>query len=371
MPRLNRQRAPGHGAALRRFTRTATRLAMLGWPSPSSRTTTGRARAKPPLPLPWPLQADRVTEMRGFGSNPGQLRMFVHMPATPPQPGAPLIVVLHGCRQDAASFARDAGWVALANRLGVPLLLPEQCTTNNRHRCFHWYRSGDVGRGRGEAMSIRQMVRAATARFGSDRRAVFIVGLSAGGAMAAALLAAYPTVFAAGAVVAGMPVGSAASTPMALLRMHRADPYRTRASLVAAVLAATTPALRRRWPRLSIWQGEEDRAVAAGNADLLAAQWSGVHGLGLEPDHETAPATGFRRRIWGRGGRPMVELCTIAGMGHGFPIHAAFSGGGRPGAWVLEAGVPAARHIAAFWGLEAPPGEDATPREAKRRAPVG
>jgi poly(3-hydroxybutyrate) depolymerase len=82
--------------------------------------------------------------------------------------------------------------------------------------------------------------------------------------------------------------------------------------------------------------------------------------------------SGARRRAWGRAERPAVELWTIGGMGHGFPVQASTPGGGRPGAWVLEAGVPAARHIAAFWGIEAPPGQSAgsATRAAKRRVPV-
>ena len=168
--------------------------------------------ARPPAPRPAPyLPAGRTSEVHGFGSNPGGLRCFLHLPLRRPAPGAPLIVVLHGCRQDAAGFAADAGWIALADRLGLPLLLPEQSFTNHRLRCFSWYKPGDVGRGEGEAASIRQMVGFAARHLGSDRRRIFVAGLSAGGAMAAALLAAYPAVFAAGAVVAGLPVGTAGS----------------------------------------------------------------------------------------------------------------------------------------------------------------
>ena len=62
-------------------------------------------------------------EESGFGSNPGNLRMFSYIPANLP-PGAPLIVVLHGCKQTAATFARDAGWLALADRLQSGVAAP-------------------------------------------------------------------------------------------------------------------------------------------------------------------------------------------------------------------------------------------------------
>jgi len=62
-------------------------------------------------------------EVTGFGSNPGNLRMFSHVPAGLP-PGAPLVVLLHGCKQRATSFARDSGFLALAERQKLALLLP-------------------------------------------------------------------------------------------------------------------------------------------------------------------------------------------------------------------------------------------------------
>lgn len=298
-----------------------------------------------PLPKPWLPGA--TTEVREFGSNPGALTMHIHAPRRGVQPGMPLVVVLHGCRQDAVAFARDSGWVEWAEQAGVPLLLPGQLVANQRNRCFNWYRKADVTRGLGEAMSIRQMLRLACSRFGSDRKRIFIMGLSAGGAMAAAMMAAYPAVFAAGAVVAGMPVGAARTSPMALLRMHRADPFGSPAALVRAAAPTGRTGV---WPRLSIWQGGADRVVDPANAELLAAQWGGLHGCAMEPVTDTTPAPGLRHRAWGKPVRPAVELWTLAEMAHGIPIAA---GAGRRAPWVLDAGVAAVPRMAAFWGLHA------------------
>jgi poly(hydroxyalkanoate) depolymerase family esterase len=218
-----------------------------------------------------PNAAGRVVEIPEFGSNPGQLKMFVYTPIKPLRPNGPLIVVLHGCGQQAGSFATDAGWLALANHFGIPLLLPEQMLQNNRGRCFNWYRPGDNRRGNGEAMSIRQMVRVAVKSFSCSQRQVFVVGLSAGGALAATLLAVYPAVFNAGAVVAGMPVGSASNITSALLRMHRANPLATRSTLVAAVRSQQSSSRSRKWPRISVWHGGQDRTIDPANGEALAA----------------------------------------------------------------------------------------------------
>jgi poly(hydroxyalkanoate) depolymerase family esterase len=293
----------------------------------------------------------RPRRVASFGSNPGELRMLVYAPARL-RPGRPLVIVLHGCGQNAALFASDAGWIALAQQYRLALVMPEQTHANNRGRCFNWFRPHDVQRGSGEAMSIRQMVRSAAKQFGSDPRQIYIVGFSAGGGMAAALLAAYPSVFAAGGVFAGMPVGCAHSAIGAVTKMRRADTGRSRAALAKDVRG--TGRTRKSWPRLAIWQGERDHTVDPKNAEVLAAQWSELHGLGPVPaTSQTLP--GMRRRSWGKANKPpSVDLWTLAQMGHGFPVDPGVLAGGRVGAWVVDAGISGAQTMAAFWGLKRP-----------------
>ena len=54
-----------------------------------------------------------------------------------------------------------------------------------------------------------------------DRSRVFVTGLSAGGAMTAAMLATYPEVFAAGAIIAGLPYGAAGNVQQAFESMFQ------------------------------------------------------------------------------------------------------------------------------------------------------
>ena len=283
----------------------------------------------------------RVVEA-AFGANPGALTMKLHVPAAAPRPGGPLLVLLHGCGQDAAGFAAASGWTALADRLGAPLLLPEQASRNNPGRCFNWFDPGDIARDAGEAQSIRQMAEAAIVRFGCSRERVYVAGLSAGGAMAAAVLAAYPDVFAAGAVVAGLPVGSASDVRSAMARMSAAGADLDGPGWAARARAVAPPGYGGRWPRISIWQGGADRVVDPANAVNLEAQWLALHGLGDAPTQDLSPRPGRRRRVW----RDSVEVWTINGMAHGYPVaHASAE------AFVLDAGIDATAEIARFWGL--------------------
>ncbi len=134
------------------------------------------------------LATNRLREIPAFGSNPGGLRMFTYLPPHVSAEAA-LVVVLHGCTQTAASYDLGAGWSTLADRYGFALLLPEQQRSNNPNGCFNWFQTGDIKRGHGEALSIRQMVDKMVSDHGIDRKRVFVTGLSAGGAMTSVMLA--------------------------------------------------------------------------------------------------------------------------------------------------------------------------------------
>lgn len=297
--------------------------------------------------------AGRLTSVKGFEPNPGGLRMFSYRPPGL-APGAPLVVVLHGCGQTAA-FAEAAGWLALADRCGFAVVAPQQRQANNVNRCFNWFRRKDVSQGEGEAASIRAIAAEGLALGAGDPDRVFVVGLSAGGAMALGVLAAYPEAFAGGAILAGMPYGAAEGLAAALKAMRGGAPARSAEALAAPVRAAsrhTGP-----WPRLSVWHGEADKVVNPRNAEAIARQWAAVHGLPEAPSREVRRA-GRRRSEWcDPRGRTLVELHMLEGFGHGAP--AAGAGPGRPDPFVIDCGISAALEIAAFWGLAETTGESA------------
>jgi len=291
----------------------------------------------------------RLRELTAFGANPGNLRMFVYVPARlPSMPG--LVVALHGCTQTADDYDHGTGWSTLADQLGFIVVYPEQQPSNNAKNCFSWFLPGDIQRDRGEALSIREMVGHALVSFGIDRRKVFVTGVSAGGAMASVMLATYPEVFAGGAIVAGLPYGCAASVQEAFeaMFMERSASERELGDSVRAASWHQGP-----WPRISVWHGTADPIVRASNADNIIRQWRNVHALQAHPAHEEKFAR-HTRRIWSdASGKALIEAISINGMAHGVPIASAMGGEGcgAAGPFFLDVGISSTHQIANFWGM--------------------
>jgi poly(hydroxyalkanoate) depolymerase family esterase len=291
----------------------------------------------------------RMARTQAFGPNPGQLTMLSYGPEQLAL-RSPLVVVLHGCSQTAEAYAENAGWLALADRFGFMVLAPEQPSANNPNRCFNWFSPGDVQRNEGEAASIASMVAHLVAAHRLDAERVFITGLSAGGAMTAAMLAAYPDLFAGGAVIAGLPYGVARNVQDALCVMSRPD---GRAAKALGALIPKRPDVGAP-PRLSIWHGDADFTVHAGNAHDLARQWSAVHGLPPAP-HRVEPHPFGTRSIWrSAAGEAVVEMNVVRGLGHGTPLSTRAAGDvGKVAPYMLEAGVSSSLEIARFWKIDA------------------
>lgn len=291
----------------------------------------------------------RLVEMSGFGSNPGNLRMFAYVPERL-TPSPALVVVLHGCTQNAAGYDHGTGWSTLADRYGFALLFPEQQSANNPKTCFNWFQPGDIERDRGEPLSIHQMVERMVLDHGIDRRRVFVTGLSAGGAMTSVMLATYPETFAGGAIVAGLPYGAATNVQEAFESMFqgRTRPAREWGDLVRAASPHRGP-----WPKVSIWHGGADATVKPINAGEIAKQWIDVHGLQASPTSRDM-VDGYPRQVWrGASGEELIEDYAIPNMAHGTPL-ATGEGDDRSGAagpFLLEVGISSSYHIAKFWGL--------------------
>lgn len=297
------------------------------------------------------LEAGGLREVKGFGPNPGALRMFEHVPRNLP-PNAPVVVVLHGCMTTAANIA-GVGWNELADQRGFVVVYPQQSYLNNGTYCFNWadpmgFGLDDAERGGGESESVREMTLSALARHQGDPGRVFAAGFSAGAAMAVDLAAVYPDLYAGVASFAGVPYGCASTLPESAACMIPGI-QRTAAEHARRVKAAF-PSYTGRRPRMSIWQGGIDNVVYPQNQSELVKQWSSLHGVSAKPS-ATQTSAGVTHAEWkSASGEVVLETYLLANMWHGFPVDPAH-GCGKVAQFVPDMGICGASRVADFFGL--------------------
>ncbi|MGK0361480.1 MAG: poly(hydroxyalkanoate) depolymerase family esterase [Bradymonadia bacterium] len=307
-----------------------------------------------------------------FGGNPGVLNMYRYVPSPDPGPGAPLVVALHACSQNATAY-RNAGWEPLADEYGFYVIYPEQTPFNNGAGCFNW--AGEFGnganipRGDGENQSIKTMVDFMLGAHGIDAARVFTTGHSGGGAQSALMLATWPDVFAGGAMIAGVPYDCTRNFNQVSACLNPGLPRA--ANVWGDLVRAAFPGFQGTYPKVSVWHGTADFSVAPANGDEMVKQWTNVHGLGEQPD-ATEMVDGHSRKIWRDGdGQVVVEQYEIQDGGHGTFVDPD-SGCGTAAAFFLDNNICSALRIAQFFGLtdEAPAPGDMAPPTVSITAPI-
>ncbi len=245
---------------------------------------------------------------------------------------APLLVFCHGCRQTPEEFAEGTRIAALADASGCLVLLPRQKDSANAWRCWNWFDAATAG-GAGESAIVAAMIRKVRRRYRADRHRVLVVGMSAGGALAAALGVRHPKLVHAVAVHSGLACGAATSAFTAISVMQRGPDNDVEA---IAAKAATDARSHLPVPLLAI-HGGGDTVVGAVNAAMLVRQYLRLNGhpavdaVGVAPRalppadlERTDAAPGERScttREWRVGDRLVARLVWIDGLGH------AWSGG--------------------------------------------
>ena len=263
-----------------------------------------------------PAQAATLTAVTGFGSNPGNLKMFEYIP-TGLAANRPLVVLLHGCSATAAAIDNESGWTKWADQYQFALVLPEQKPANNAARCFNVSVPGDQERDQGEPLSVKQMTDWAISHHAIDTNRVFVTGLSAGAAMTTNMLGTYPDVYKAGFEMEGWPT-LCASSQADSNACNAGTKILTAQQWGDKVRAASSWAGP--WPKLAILHGTADTSVNYQDMAETVKQWTNVHGIDQTADVNDTVG-GYPHAVYKNGsGTSLVETFTITGMNHGWAV---------------------------------------------------
>lgn len=269
-----------------------------------------------------------------FGADRYRYRLFV--PPRAAIESRPVIVMLHGCEQDAADFALGTDMNAVARRSGAIVVYPEQLRKANRLGCWNWFSPRHQQRDVGEAAMIAALALRVAARHGGDRSRIYVAGLSAGGAMAALTAALHPEVFAAVGVHSGLAAHAAHDAVSAVQAMRRG----------AVPHAPHDP--QRAVPTI-VFQGSADRTVRPANAEAIVqgqlAAWAAA-GVPLRPDGKGDVAVAPRAvcTTWvDATGAPRLQAWQVQHGRH------AWSGGKAAGTYTEPDGPGASRAMLRFF----------------------
>ncbi|WP_077755816.1 alpha/beta hydrolase family esterase [Shewanella psychrophila] len=282
------------------------------------------------------------TPLMQFGDNPGELTVSYFSPVASSDK---LVVLLHGCEQSGEILAEQSGLIALAKEHKFSLLIPQQSYDNNIKKCFNWFSQQDTNQDSGEMLSIKNMVLTFQKRLKAKK--IYILGLSAGGAMTSALLVNYPDMFTAGAVVAGLPFPCADSLIKAISCMRKGPPQP--ASELSNLVTQAKPH-QKFWPLLTVWTGGEDKVVNPVNAQRLAEQWVSLKQIDSPP--KIIKHLGYQTTQWQDQSQNIaVELVQIDNIGHGLTVSPKQKNGGVEAPFLLASPVSGAIEIIKFWKI--------------------
>ena len=203
--------------------------------------------------------------------NPGNLNAFIHEPLNKPTKKIPLVLVLHGCNQNALEISTGSGWNMLADSLNFFVLYPEQKAANNMMKCINWFLKDDQEKDKGEVASIHEMLKYMVSHYSIDTSKIFIYGASAGAAMSVNYMACYPSKIKSGAILAGTAYKQVDS-PMKSFSEMRQPTMFDEANL-RQKLYSQDSLYKGEFPQLIVIHGTEDKVVQYGNGEVLVKQW--------------------------------------------------------------------------------------------------
>lgn len=280
---------------------------------------------------------------RAFANHAGKRDYKLYVPRGYRDEPVPLIVMLHGCTQDADDFAAGTRMNRLAEQHGFLVAYPIQPASANPSKCWSWFKPGDQQRDRGEPALIAGITRDVMSDYRVDPQRVYVAGLSAGGAMAAVMIQTYPDLYAAAGIHSGLPYGSAHDLPSALGAMKGGKGSSSRRRSAPAVSGAAP--LR----PLIVFHGDADATVHVSNGARL------VQGFAPAEAGRTGPSPAGDLRHDRTSGRAYTrhQLRSADGIEaehwiiHGAPH--AWSGGSGSGSYTDASGPDASAEMVRFF----------------------
>jgi len=247
----------------------------------------------------------------------------------------PLLVMLHGCGQDANAFATSTRMNRVAMRERFLVLYPEQDRLANGQGCWNWFDTAS-GRAYREAALIIQAVAQICLLHPVDRSRLAIAGLSAGASMAALVVSLHPARFKAVVMHSGIPPGTAHSTLSAVGAM--------RGRRTTLPLPATPLTMAAAWPALLVIHGEADGVVSPQNGQAAVQSWADAAGARAGTTRSVQRGKRYPMSVtdFKRQDRTVATLVLVSRLAH------AWSGGAANKPYSDGRGPDASRMVWAF-----------------------
>jgi poly(hydroxyalkanoate) depolymerase family esterase len=282
---------------------------------------------------------------RSYTNAAGARDYKLYIPAAYDGQALPLVIMLHGCKQNPDDFAAGTRMNELAEEHGFLVAYPEQASKANGANCWNWFETRHQKRDAGEPAIIAGITREVVTAYGLDARRVYIAGLSAGGAMATVMGTTYPELYAAVGVHSGLPYQAArdVASAFAAMRGDRAKPVKRKSRRDARSVP------------IIVFHGDNDTTVHPSNGDELIAHAAAASAEAKARDnasaehvtsveHGDAAGRAYTRTTYrDTAGNRVLEQWLVHGASH------AWSGGSTDGSFTDPRGPDASREMLRFF----------------------
>jgi poly(hydroxyalkanoate) depolymerase family esterase len=257
----------------------------------------------------------------------GSRDYYLYVPQNGQAGPLPLVVALHGCEEDAVTFATQTGLGEIGEKYGFAVLFPQEAQQDNMFECWNWFKPENQARDSGELSIVVGMIGQVNGQIQIDKNRIFVGGISAGGAMAANLLACYSDLFAGGLIHSGLEFEASTSDANAFQAMSSGSSTDPVSSASDAIRCTGSTA---KLETVLIIHGSQDTTVNPINSTLALRQFTQMNDLlddgsangsqtttPIDTSHLTAPGgdTYDMDSYGGTGGTHIVNV-TVNGMAH-------------------------------------------------------